>query len=322
MRIIFALLLLFHFSVAGCSEPENKTTPNIKFGIWVRGGDFRDATAETFQNLANYGIEHILVNEAAMTSAVNPVLTKEAFKQKVDLANTYGLKVHIWFQCFNSGGFVLPVIPETKQFNQPHFDALIKRAKEYVEFGNIAGIHLDYVRFSGVASSNNAAYQHNYSEEVTGENAIAEFCRQISVAVKAIDKNVILSAALMNERGDNARYYGQNARKMAKHIDILMPMVYRYSFGSAPIDKGADWITGTTRWFVDEVKASGEKAEVWSGVLTYRPTAPNDTKIEWLDAAVLEEDCRLSLKGSTEATGVVLFRYGIVNYFDMKSLMQ
>ena len=322
MRTIFTFLLFFQFCYVGCSRSAGQNTSEIKFGIWIRGEHFRDAQEQDFQNLANHGIGELFVNEAAMRVHG---MTDAAFKQQVDRASNYGIKVHIWFQCFYlSGSWLLPVIPETGQFNQPYFDELIDRAKRYVGFGNIAGIHLDYIRFSGVTASNKAAFQHNYSEEVTGENAIAEFCRQISVAVKAIDPNVKLSAALMNERSENARYYGQNARKMAKYIDIIIPMVYRYSFGAEPIDKGADWITGTTQWFVDEVKASDGKAEVWSGILTYRPLAPSDTKIEWLTAEQLEIDCRLSIKNdagnSTGATGVVLFRYGIVNYCDMTSI--
>jgi hypothetical protein len=312
MIYIFIFLLVF----SGYSVPaaQNKS----ECGIWVRGEHFKELD---FQTLAGYGITHIFVNEAAMTRGH---IDESGFKQRVAEAKTQGVKIHIWFQCFRPGNWVLPVIPETGQFNQEYFDEQIERAKKYVGFGDIAGIHLDYIRFSGVASADRAAYQHVYSDEVTGENAIAEFCRQISTAVKAIDPNVKLSAALMNERSGNARYYGQNAQKMAKHLDIIIPMVYRYSFGSEPIDKGADWISGTAKWFVDDVKAAGEKCEVWSGVLTYRPLAPSDTQIEWLDAAVLEEDCRLSLQDSTGmptgATGVVLFRYGIVNYFDMKSL--
>ena len=286
-------------------------------GIWMRGEHFRDATAQTFQNLANYGIGHIIVNEAAMRSYG---MSDAAFIQKTNLANSHGLKVHIWFQCFYANSVWIPPIIDC-QFNQSYYNEMIIRAERYVRFGNIAGIHLDYIRYPGTA------YNFNCNATVTGENAIAEFCRQISDAVKAIDPNVKLSAALMFETTANAYYYGQNTRKMAKHLDILMPMVYRYSFGSTAVDRGESWITNTTKWFADEVKASGEDCEVWAGILTYRPLAPNDTQIEWLTAARLEVDCRLALRRTTisynevtGATGVVLFRFNIVNYFNVASI--
>jgi len=294
---------------------------NSMNAIWMRGEHFRDATAATFHNFANFGIGHILVNEAVMTSTSAPTLTETAFKQKVNLANSYGLKVHIWFQCFFKNDlWVLPVIPETKQFNQPYFDELITRARKYVEYGNIAGIHLDYIRFSGVADANRAAYQHDYNEVVTGENAIAEFCRQLNVAVKAIDPDVKLSAALMFETTSNARYYGQNTQKMAKHIDILMPMVYRYTYGTAPIDKGVTWLVNTIKWFADEVKASGEKSEVWAGLKSY--TALTASILIPLHPDDLAEDLRLAIKGNngtpTGATGIVIFRYDLIDYCDMR----
>lgn len=288
------------------SEIEETYTNN---GIWVRGEHFPGLN---FRSLAEYGITHVIVNETAITN-----MGETSFKNRVAAAKAENVKVHIWFQCFyKSGSWVNPINTETKQFNQQYFDELITRAIKYVNFGDIAGIHLDYVRYPGTA------YKYGYSTEVTGQKAITEFCRQINVAVKAVDPNVKISAALMNETSSNAYYYGQNTREMSPHIDIFMPMIYRYSYsGSGPTDKGANWIFNTTRWFANEVKAAGEDSEVWAGIMTYKPMAANDTQIQVLPATQLEADCRIAIKnesGTTSgATGIVLFRYGIVNYFDM-----
>lgn len=282
---------------------------NSNNGIWVRGEHFPSLN---FQTLAGYGITHVIVNETAITN-----MGETSFKNRVAAAKAENVKVHIWFQCFyKSGSWVNPIDTETKQFNQAYFDELITRAVKYVNFGDIAGIHLDYVRYPGTA------YKYGYSTDVTGQKAITEFCRQINVAVKAADPNVKISAALMNETSSNAYYYGQNTRLMSPHIDIFMPMIYRYSYGSSgPTDKGASWIFNTTRWFVNEVIAAGEDSEVWAGIMTYRPMAANDTQIQNLSADQLETDCRIAIKNdtgtATGATGIVLFRYGIVNYFDM-----
>lgn len=283
----------------------------INNGIWVRGEHFGTLNLQT---LAGYGINNLFVNEVAITS-----MGETAFQKRVDEAAVANIKVHVWFQCFyKNGSWVNPINTSTKEFNQPYYDELIARAEKYARYGNIAGIHLDYIRYPGTA------YKHGYSKEVNGENAITEFCRQISTAVKAIDPDIKLSAALMNEMSQNAYYYGQDTRKMSEFIDILIPMLYRYSWnGTATADKGEAWLTKSTKWFVDEIKAATHDAELWAGIMTYKPLAANDTKIENLSAVQLKIDCGLSLRNTTGvsgATGVVLFRYGIVNYFDMTSL--
>lgn len=281
-------------------------------GIWVRGEHFAGLN---FKALAGYGITNVFINESVISS-----MGETSFKNRVAAAKMEDVKVHIWFQCFyKNGSWVNPINTTTKQFNQEYFDELITRAERYVRFGDIAGIHLDYVRYPGTA------HQYGYSTEVTGRKAITEFCRQIYVAVKAIDPNVKLSAALMNETSSNAYYYGQDAKAMSPYMDIFIPMVYRYSYGaSGMIDKGVSWVFNTTKWFVNEVKSAGEDTEVWAGIMTYKPMAANDTQIQNLSAGQLEIDCRLALKNdagtASGATGIVLFRYGIVNYFDMTAI--
>jgi len=285
-----------------------------KVGIWMRGDNFRDATAQTFQNMRdNYGIGQIVVNEAAMT-VYN--MTETAFKDKVNLAGTYGIKVHIWFQCFNSAN--LPVDPAKQQFNQEYFEKIITRAVKYVKFGNIVGIHLDYVRFPGVASANTAAYQHNYTPQFA-EKAVADFCRQISEAVKNENQNVKISTAMKTEGADNIRLYGQNTALMAPYIDILMPMAYRYYFGTSAGDHGNSWISSTTMGFVDAAKKVNENCEVWGGVITYRMWNSDETDITALTASQIEQDCRAvfihpGTGAITGATGVVLFRWGVGYY--------
>lgn len=291
------------------SDIEESKTNN---GIWVRGENFPDLN---FQSLAEYGINNVFVNETTISN-----MGETSFRNRVAEAKAENVKIHIWFQCFHkNGAWVNPINTSTQQFNQAYFDELIARAKQYVSFGDVAGIHLDYVRYPGTA------FNYSYSTQVTGRKAITEFCRQLSVAVKTLDPNVKISAALMNETSSNAYYYGQDTRAMSPYIDIFIPMVYRYSYGgSGTVDKGSSWVSNTTRWFVNEVKMAGEDAEVWAGIMTYKPLAANDAQIQNLSAAQLETDCRLSIKNgtgtATEATGVVLFRYGIVNYFDMRSI--
>lgn len=296
------------------AEPVDMSAQN---GIWMWGSHFATATIQTFQMLKDNGIGNLIVNEATMTSN----MTESDFRQKVDQIRALGMKVHLWFKCFNDGSWINPIILDQQTnkhvYNQPYFDGLIQRAVHYAQFGNIDGIHLDYIRYPGTA------YKSNYSSEgndVTGENAVTEFCRQISIAVKAIDPNIKMSAALMPETSSNAYYYGQNAQKMCKYIDILMPMVYRYNYNSS-----ANWIFTTSNWFANEVQTAAASdptihSEVWTGLQTYS----GDNNVVNLPATALETDCRYAIKSPagtpSGATGVVLFRYGLVNYFDLSSI--
>jgi uncharacterized lipoprotein YddW (UPF0748 family) len=135
------------------------------------------------------------------------------------------------------------------------------------------------------------------------------------VAVKAINPDVILSAALMPEI-DSEHYYGQSPADMAKYIDILMPMVYRY--GYAGVDRSVEWVNEVTNWFVE--KAAGN-AEVWVGIQTYTVDLEKVEEGEHvipMDAEHLKAAC-VDVT-NTNANGVVLFRHGIGDFPDLNDL--
>lgn len=293
------------------AEPVDMSSHN---GIWMWKSHFGSVTIPTFQMLKDYGIGHLIVSQSIMTESAN--------RQKIDQIRALGMKVHLWYLCFDAGnGWINPIILDEQTnkhvYNQPYFDELIQKAVQHVQYGNIDGIHLDCVRYPG------NAYKSNYSSEgndVTGENAITEFCRQMYVAVKAVNPNIKMSAAVMPETSANAYYYGQNTRKMSKYIEIFMPMVYRYNYNSS-----VNWIFSTSTWFANEVKSAMAAdptihSEVWTGLQTYS----GDNNVVNLPAADLETDCRYALRSPagtpSGATGVVLFRYGLINYFDFSSI--
>jgi hypothetical protein len=278
----------------------------IQNAIWMWSGAFPTAN---FQTLAGYGINHVIIHEAAVAD-----MGEAAFKSRVDVARAAGVNIHIWFVCFHNTStstWINPIdISSTpKKFNQTYFDELITRAKKYAAYGNIAGIHLDYVRYPGTAN------KHDYSSEgngVTGVAAITEFCKQMSAAIKSVDPTIKLSAALMPETSSNATYYGQDTKKMAPYVDIFMPMIYRYSYTDTNY-----WLFNTTKWFVAQAKAGRAEAEVWAGVTTY-----GNSSSTWLTPELLARDCGHTIRMDgvdSGSTGVVLFRYALVNYFDMKT---
>jgi hypothetical protein len=261
------------------------------------------AMAANMADLAAKGIGHIILNEQFFKSYT----TEQAMARIAEIEAT-GMVAHVWFQCFyNDGTWISPVDDVNKRYKQELFDSIIDRAEGYLRQG-IKGIHLDYIRYGGTAPL------HNYPEVgVTAEGSITEFCRQLSDALRAINKHVILSAALMAERS-GLTYYGQNPADMGQYIDILMPMIYRYS---EPADGGGDkgelWARQMADYFVER---SG-KAEVWAGTTTYNYVGQTATG---LTQERMRSDCEVFL--SSGATGVVLFRYGLGNICSLNGLWE
>jgi hypothetical protein len=262
--------------------------------IWMWSSS---AMAAPLSNLANKGIGHILLNEQFFKS-----YTLEQAMARIAEAENLGMTVHVWFQCFYDGNWISPVDDANRRYDQELFDAIISRAENYVRMG-IKGVHFDYIRFGGTAPN------HNFPEQgVTAEGAITEFCRQASEALKKINKHVILSAALMAERSGDY-YYGQNPDEMGKYLDILMPMIYRYTETGS--DRGSEWAKNMADYFAGRAG----KAEIWAGTTTYNYVG---TTVAGLDAERMKSDCRV-FTGS-KATGVVLFRFGLGDIADLTDL--
>ncbi|MCR5519478.1 MAG: putative glycoside hydrolase, partial [Bacteroidales bacterium] len=137
----------------------------------------------------------------------------------------------------------------------------------------------------------------------TGVGAIDEFCRQASEKLKAINPDLILSAALMSERGSE-RYYGQHPESMGQYIDILVPMIYLHSSG---------YSYGTCVGIANYFAQHGSPALCWAGTQTYTGSGSG------LGADELKADCEAYI--GSQASGVVLFRHGLgtlPNLLDLK----
>lgn len=266
-------------------------------GFWLWSTHMKSVPLET---LAEKGYGHLILHEQAFTSY--PQADVLAF---IAQAEALGMTVHIWFQCFYSNNtWISPVDDDAKRYKQELFDEIITRAEKYLDLG-IKAIHLDYIRFGGTA------YKHNVAENVTGEGAITEFCRQISTRLRAKMPRVILSAALMPEREQAAvYYYGQNPSAMGQYLDILIPMIYRYS-ESGGADHSAEW----ARSLADYFAGNSGTAEVWAGTQTYRYVSNNAVG---LTQEQLLSDCKDFTQ--TQAAGIFLFRYALGNFPDVNNL--
>lgn len=283
------------------TNPTTPTTPtpstssynltSSKNAIWVHSGDMKKVDLDL---LGKYGIGNIFLHENVFNNYAEAV-------NWIQQAAAKGFKVHIWFTTFynaTSGVWTNPI--KDGALNQNYFNSVISRAKSYAAINGVAGIHLDYLRYPG--SSTNKASLFTYDNGKNGADAITEFVRQLSVAVKAINKNIILSAALMPEKSAGISYYGQNAPKLGQYLDVLIPMLYEGNY-----NKDNAWIESTTKWY----KENSGGAQVWGGLYGYR----SDSDLTRLSVAELTADCKSVLNGGGD--GIAIFRWGITNLFNL-----
>ena len=253
------------------------------------------------QEWAQKGIGHVMLNEAAFWRTdlygIDDVYAFAAECRK------YGVKPHVWIQCFSRNKkWTFPVDEDTMTLKQEYFDDMVQRAEGYIKAG-FEGIHLDYIRFCGNAEKFNCP-----DKGLTAVGVVNECCRQIHDAVKAINPDAIVSAALMPEISSESRY-GQRPSEMAQWIDVLIPMIYRYDYYGE--NKTTQWAEELTKWFVEN-KAN---AQVWVGIQTYSVNVEEKRSgvqgggVYPLDADAILHECQI-LKDSG-ADGVVLFRHGL-----------
>lgn len=281
------------------SGNSNTITTNNKNAVWVHSGDMKNVNLDT---LVENGIGNIFIHEDIFKDKNNAL-------NWISTATNKGIKIHIWFTCFyntSTKSWVNPINTNTKTYNQGYFNNIINRAKEYTSYNGVAGIHLDYLRYPGSEKiSPGPAYWYSYSNGITGVNAITEFTKQISTSLKAMNNKLIISAAIMPETTDNAKYYGQDPVQLGKYLDVICPMIYKGNYG-----KSSSWIATTTQWYV---KNSGN-AEIWTALQSYK----DDNNVVKLSASELLTDCKAALSGG--ASGIALFRWGLINIFNILNI--
>ena len=252
-------------------------------GFWLFG---RDMNSVNLNTLKNYGTKHIFLNYKAIELYGQSGV--ESFVQK---ASNYGIKVHIWMQVFYDGDWHSPA---DGKFDYDLINSRIDLAKSYAKIKGISGIHMDYLRYPGTA------YKH-----ANGTEAINYFTQRVCEEIHSINPKLIVSAAIMPEPSKDVYYYGQDIPTLTKYLDVIVPMVYKGNY-----NQGTSWIQKVTQTFVKQ--SSG--AQVWVGLQSYKSDS-NPTK---LSASELLGDADAASLGG--ATGVIMFRWGLVNYIDFNKV--
>ena len=254
------------------------------YGYWVFGGDMKDVNLNT---LSSQGVTDIFLNYFAIEKH-----GKSAVESWIASSNKLGMRVHMWMQVFYDGKWINPVKngqPDTTLFNNK-----ISEAMGYAKLKGVSGIHFDYLRYPGTAYKTTG-----------GTAAINKFVTLANSRLHNTVSNLIISAALMPEPDDNVKFYGQDYATLSKELDVVVPMIYKGNYVQT-----TSWITSTTKWFVSNSKG----AAVWAGLQAYK----SDDVPTPLSTSEITGDSKAAVNAN--AKGVILFRYGVSNAVDFKTM--
>ncbi|RLF43712.1 MAG: hypothetical protein DRN29_09665 [Thermoplasmata archaeon] len=181
-------------------------------GIWVWGSTLYETGVDNF---VYEMVEHNFSDVYLLVKDVTGYYTFSLISELLNKANGK-FRVHAWIICFqdySQGGWI---DVNSSSYRQYLINNIII---PLVEMG-VDGICLDYIRYPG------NAYGNTYP--------VTSFCMEVRNAVKSINPDCILSAAVMPEMEANAYYYGQDYAEMSRYMDVLMPMTYTHNYQMPP----------------------------------------------------------------------------------------
>lgn len=253
-------------------------------GLWLFASDMKNVN---FTQLKQNGVKHVLLNAYAIDK-----YGKKFVESYIRTAHDYGVKIHLWVQVFYYSGWHYPI--KNGQIDYDMISSKISQVKKYAKIKGVDGIHFDYLRFSGDA--------YKYSKAV---DAVNYFTKHATKAVHNINPKIIVSAAVMPEPSSMKYYYAQDIPTLSKYLDVIVPMVYKGNYNA-----GTNWIKSVTQTFVKQSNG----AKIWTGLQSYR----SDSDTTKIPAGELKKDAEAAI--SAGATGVIVFRWGIMNFINFNEL--
>jgi len=272
MKFVLALLALASAALAVDSV-------NHGYGYYVFGRDMKNVDLNLF---ASYGTTDLLLNYYAFTAH-----GKSAVESWIANASKVGIRVHIWVQVFNDGGWHNPI-------NTTFTNEKIEEAKMYARVKGVSGVLFDYLRYPG-----------NAYKTPGGTEAISRFTKRATEEIHKINPKIIVSAALMPETTSSIYLYGQNYSALSTYLDAVLPMIYKGNY-----KQDSSWIGSTTKWYVE----NSNGAAVWTTLQSYK----SDDSATPLSKDELNNDAKIATNAG--ASGVVSFRFGLSAMINFKDL--
>ena len=193
----------------------NQKEDDRHYGYWVNSIDMYDLNLSEMQG---NGVSDIFLNYRVFSR-----YGQSDVETWISQANDHEIKIHIWTQIFYEGSWIRPIKNGT--VNQGFFDNKTAELVKYANVKGVAGVHYDYLRFSGSAYYNNTAEQNP-----GGMEAITLFVNQSTTAIRNANPNIVISAALMPEIEYLAPWYRDNYTEISRCMDVVIPMVYAGNF--------------------------------------------------------------------------------------------
>jgi len=235
-----------------------------------------EVTAKDVTDWQKCGITDVYVQ---VNHRVSGLYNTTNLDRVISLTRGTGIKVHAMIICFVEGHVV--------KVTDKKAEIIKNEVKKLINNHDIAGICLDYVRYSGF----------NLTE--TNPTKITNFVKDIHTILKSKDPKLEVSACVFAERANTKRYYGQDYVALSPYVDVMLTLSYKYSYRS-----GDEWMKNVVKYVIDQAKYS----KVVGVLQTYKLV---DNKAIKLTKNDLNSDVKVIL--SSGADGYSLFRYKLIS---------
>ncbi|HIE10334.1 MAG TPA: hypothetical protein EYP62_01830 [Kiritimatiellae bacterium] len=252
-------------------------------GVWIRpaGVGYGDEWNRTCRRLARYGINTIFLLSATAGTAHYPsaVLPPSEILRRygdqvaacLKAARRYRISVHAWIMCWHLEGASSELIRKCRREGRVQTDEsgrpldwlspadernrtrMLQVVQELVRRYELAGVHLDYIRFASARADFSPAVRRRYESafrrwgdrwppllsrrEEFGRwkvSLVDDFVREVSRTVRALRPDIRVSAAVFPEYPQCVRDVGQDWVRWVKRgwVDFVCPMNYEASMNT------------------------------------------------------------------------------------------
>ena len=275
--VIAIMILASLFAVSAVSAQDDTCT---HYGFCVLAEDMDKVD---FKALADHGVTDLFLDYRCMNTH-----DRAQVEKWIGDAKGEGISVHILAQIFND---------DEKWYNptnQSFADAKIKELEDYAGLKDLAGIHMNYMRYEGAKSAENDKYTQ----------AISDFAVNATGALRKANPNLILSSDVMPEYDQLKEKYCTDYDIISENFDFVAPLTY---FGNN--NENDTFIVDTIACLANHSKG----AKVWANVQTFDNATQTPIGLKEMNA-------KIQNISKANPSGIFLFRYGLSEDIDFNNL--
>lgn len=283
-KIMVALIILVSLSAISSISAQNVTSDvngsDMHYGFCVLAEDMDKVN---FKNLSNHGVTDLFLDYRCLNTH-----DKAQVETWIQDAKKEGISVYILAQIFND---------DEKWYNptnQSFADAKIKELKEYAGLKDLAGIHMNYVRYEGASAAEN----DNCTQ------AVSDFVVNATGELRKDNLNLILSSDVMPEYDQLKEKYCTDYSVISKHFDFVIPLTY---FGNN--NENDTFIQDS----INSLRNHSQGAKIWANVQTFNNSTQTPIPLS-------EMNLKIQNISKANPDGIFFFRYGLSEDIDFNNL--